>query len=407
MIRFSEAVRQYSEEKKARGLSSVVNSKELAKIRKLYKEGAFDRPSRKPVRENRNVLANKLDRESYREAKQNMYDKLLAEFRDYKESKGLGRGVTKEQKEKILKEAARRVLGNRQAYREQTILMGTSSKPQYLKDKAHTVYAGPKMKEECDEKECDGEEKEDLKESKVLGDKNKILASIREARRNVFKAKVALKENDMLGAVDATQAAGDAINAAGGAVDAAAEGAVPQNIVDSVTNVKTAVDQLATQCGIESPVDFGGDPNAGVPAVDGTMQDPNAAGAAAQPVMEGNSIDARKARLAKREALLKKMGEGAAVPANGQDAIVQEINAMTNPQEFHDIDKKDSPELVKPTTAKSKEAGNTWPTVKGTYKESEEEPMTEKMIDARIKENEENWSFDKILKEGILSGVLG
>lgn len=389
MIRFSEAVRQYSEEKKARGLSSVVNSRELAKIRKLYKEGAFDKPVR--------------NRTSYSEAKQNAYNKLLGEFRDYKESKGFGRGVSKSQKEKLMREATRQVIAKRRAYREQTILMGTASKPQYLKDKARTIYAGPRMNEECDNEE--NEKKEDLKESKVLADKNKILASIREARRNIFKAKVALRENDMLGAADATQAAGDAANAASGAVDAAAEGAVPQNVVDSVANIKSAVDQLATQCGIESPVDFSGDPNAGVPAVDGTMQDPST-NAAAQPVMEGNSIDARKARLAKREALLKKMGEGAAVPANGQDAIVQEINAMTNPQQFHDIDKKDSEELVKPTTAKSKEAANTWPTVKGSYKESEK-PMTEKMIDDRIKESEENWSFDKILKEGILSGVLG
>lgn len=378
MIRFSEAVRQYSEEKKARGLSSVVNSRELAKIRKLYKEGAFDKPVR--------------NRTSYSEAKQNAYNKLLGEFRDYKESKGFGRGVSKSQKKKLMREATRQTIAKRRAYREQTILMGTASKPQYLKDKARTIYAGPRMNEERDRSE--------LEESKT-----KILASIREARRNIFKAKVALRENDMLGAADATQAAGNAANAASGAVDAAAEGAVPQNVVDSVANIKSAVDQLATQCGIESPVDFSGDPNAGVPAVDGTMQDPST-NAAAQPVMEGNSIDARKARLAKREALLKKMGEGAAVPANGQDAIVQEINAMTNPQQFHDIDKKDSEELVKPTTAKSKEAANTWPTVKGSYKESEK-PMTEKMIDDRIKESEENWSFDKILKEGILSGVLG
>lgn len=378
MIRFSEAVRQYSEEKKARGLSSVVNSRELAKIRKLYKEGAFDKPVR--------------NRTPYSKAKQNAYNKLLGEFRDYKESKGFGRGVSKSQKKKLMREATRQTIAKRRAYREQTILMGTASKPQYLKDKARTIYAGPRMNEERDRSE--------LEESKT-----KILASIREARRNIFKAKVALRENDMLGAADATQAAGDAANAASGAVNAAAEGAVPQNVVDSVANIKSAVDQLATQCGIESPVDFSGDPNAGVPAVDGTMQDPST-NAAAQPVMEGNSIDARKARLAKREALLKKMGEGAAVPANGQDAIVQEINAMTNPQQFHDIDKKDSEELVKPTTAKSKEAANTWPTVKGSYKESEK-PMTEKMIDDRIKESEENWSFDKILKEGILSGVLG
>lgn len=397
MIKFSEAVRQYSEEKKARGLSSVVNSKELAKIRQLYKEGAFDsnkskvsernhpisyRESGALVSRNRKPMAAR-----YVEAVNKEYDKLLADFRDYKESKGLGRGVKSSQKEAILSQAKKNV----RAMREQTILMGTAEKPKYLKDNlVRSVYTGSKV---CDDSGCGNDE---LNESK----KNTILANIREARRNIFKAKRALKENDMLGAADATQAAGDAVNA----VDATAvEGAVPQNIVDAVSSIKASVDQLATQCGIESPVDFSGNPNAGVPAVDGTMQDPNAGQAPQQPVMESSSIDARKARLARREALLKKMGEGAAVPANGQDAIVQEINAMTNPQQFHDIDKKNSEELVKPTTAKSKEAANTWPTVKGTCKES----VTEHMIDERIKESEENWNFDKILKEGILSGVLG
>ena len=126
------------------------------------------------------------------------------------------------------------------------------------------------------------------------------------------------------------------------------------------------------------------------------MQDPNAgaAGAAAAPVMESKRLDAAKARLAKREAMLKKVQEG----TDGQDAITQAIAAMTNPQESHDIDKKDSEELVKPTTKKSPEAANTWPTVKGSYKES----VTEKMISDRIAENENARSFSRILKEGIL-----
>ena len=122
------------------------------------------------------------------------------------------------------------------------------------------------------------------------------------------------------------------------------------------------------------------------------MQDPNAGAAA--PVMENTKLNAAKARLAKREAMLKKVKEG----TDGQDAITQAINAMTNPQEFHDIDKKDSEELVKPTTKKSPEAANTWPTVKGSFKESK----TEQMISERIAEQNDAWDFSRILKEGIL-----
>lgn len=363
MIRFTEAVKQYSEEKKARGMSSVVTGKELAKIRQLYKEGKFNEEAEPENKEDK--------KEEMNEAQKAEYNKTLEEFRAYKESKGLGRGVSTKQKKMI----------------ERTILCGTMTAPVSLDENEKTIIAGPSTKVE--------EGKETKAENKEL-DKNAIVASIREARKQVFNAKRLLKENDLMGAADATQAAGDAINSADAAIAPAAEGAVPQNVVDAVSAIKTSVDDLATQCGIESPVDTGADPNAGVPAVDGSMQDPNAgaAGAAAAPVMESKRLDAAKARLAKREAMLKKVQEG----ADGQDAITQAIAAMTNPQEFHNIDKKDSEELVKPTTKKSPEAANTWPTVKGSYKES----VTEKMISDRIAENENAWDFNRILREGIL-----
>lgn len=356
MIRFTEAVKQYSEEKKARGMSSVVTGKELAKIRQLYKEGKFN--------EEAEPNNNKEKKEEMNEAQRAQYNKTLEEFRAYKESKGLGRGVSTKQKRMI----------------ERTILCGTLTSPVSLDENEKTILAGPSTK---------------VEEGKKIN-KGAVIASIREARKQVFNAKRLLKENDLMGAADATQAAGDAINSADAAIAPAAEGAVPQNVVDAVSAIKTSVDDLATQCGIESPVDTGADPNAGVPAVDGSMQDPNAgaAGAAAAPVMESKRLDAAKARLAKREAMLKKVQEG----TDGQDAITQAIAAMTNPQEFHDIDKKDSEELVKPTTKKSPEAANTWPTVKGSYKES----VTEKMISDRIAEQEDSWNFARILKEGIL-----
>lgn len=368
MIKFTEAVKQYSEEKKARGLSSVVTGKELAKIRQLYKEGKFNEEAEPENKDDK--------KEEMNEAQKAEYDKTLEEFRAYKESKGLGRGVSTKQKKMI----------------ERTILCGTMTAPVSLDENEKTIIAGPSTKVE------EGKETTTTKVEESKLDKNAIVASIREARKQVFNAKRLLQENDLMGAADATQAAGDAINSADAAIAPAAEGAVPQNIVDAVSAIKTSVDDLATQCGIESPVDTAADPNAGVPAVDGTMQDPNAGAvdpnAAAAPVMESTKLDAAKARLAKREAMLKKVQEG----ADGQDAITQAIAAMTNPQEFHDIDKKDSEELVKPTTKKSPEAANTWPTVKGTYKES----VTEKMISDRIAESENAWDFNRILREGIL-----
>lgn len=374
-MKFTEAVKQYSEEKKARGLSPVVNAKEIDKIRQLYKEGKFNENA-EPEKTDANAEANAKEEPKMNEAQKAEFEKTLKEFRDYKESKGMGRGVSTKQKKMI----------------ERTILCGTMTQPTVIKETKDekTIIAGPSTKIE--------ENKETSTEPKKLDEntKNEIRSKILEARKNIFVAKTKLNENDMMGAADATQGAMDAVNAADAAIaDPAAQGAVPQNIVDTVASLQTTVNDLATQCGIQPPVDVGADPNAGVPAVDGATPDPNAQAGAA-PVMEG--LESTKARLAKREALLKAIKEGTAAPSNGQDAMVQEINSMTNPQEFHNIDKNNSEELVKPTTKKSPEAANTWPTVKGTYKES----VTEKMISDRIAENEDRWDFNRILREGIL-----
>ena len=380
-MKFTEAVKQYSEEKKARGLSPVVNAKEIDKIRQLYKEGKFNEDC-----ENKTEEKPAEEKTEMNEAQKAEFEKTLKEFRDYKESKGMGRGVSTKQKKMI----------------ERTILCGTMTEPTVIKETKDekTIIAGPstKIEEGAEAPENKVEEnKETPTEAKKLDEntKNEIRSKILEARKNIFVAKTKLNENDMMGAADATQGAMDAVNAADAAIaDPAAQGAVPQNIVDTVASLQTTVNDLATQCGIQPPVDVGADPNAGVPAVDGATPDPNAQAGAA-PVMEG--LESTKARLAKREALLKAIKEGAA-PSNGQDAMVQEINSMTNPQEFHNIDKNNSEELVKPTTKKSPEAANTWPTVKGTYKES----VTEKMISDRIAENEDRWDFNRILREGIL-----
>jgi len=381
-MKFTEAVKQYSEEKKARGLSPVVNAKEIDKIRQLYKEGKFNEDC-----ENKTEEKPAEEKTEMNEAQKAEFEKTLKEFRDYKESKGMGRGVSTKQKKMI----------------ERTILCGTMTEPTVIKETKDekTIIAGPSTKieegaEAAPENKVE-ENKETPTEAKKLDEntKNEIRSKILEARKNIFVAKTKLNENDMMGAADATQGAMDAVNAADAAIaDPAAQGAVPQNIVDTVASLQTTVNDLATQCGIQPPVDVGADPNAGVPAVDGATPDPNAQAGAA-PVMEG--LESTKARLAKREALLKAIKEGAA-PSNGQDAMVQEINSMTNPQEFHNIDKNNSEELVKPTTKKSPEAANTWPTVKGTYKES----VTEKMISDRIAENEDRWDFNRILREGIL-----
>lgn len=158
-----------------------------------------------------------------------------------------------------------------------------------------------------------------------------IKAKLDEAKKFVESGKKHLTEGDVMDAgADANAAAGAVADASamgadptmGGDPNAmaadpnAAGAALPQNIVDEISQIKTSIDSLATECGIESPVDLGADPNAGVPAVTGAADpnvdanaapaDPNAApapdaGAAQMP----ESIKSVKARIAARNQALK------------------------------------------------------------------------------------------------------
>lgn len=120
-----------------------------------------------------------------------------------------------------------------------------------------------------------------------------IKGKLEEAKKLVESGKKHLAEGDMMDAgADANAAAGavadatamgadpamggdpNAMAADPNAMGAGAGAALPQNIVDEISAIKTSIDSLATECGIESPVDLGADAGAGVPAVTGAA-DPN------------------------------------------------------------------------------------------------------------------------------------
>ena len=162
-----------------------------------------------------------------------------------------------------------------------------------------------------------------------------VKAKLEEAKKFVESGKKHLTEGDVMDAgADANAAAGAVNDATAMAADpnaapvdpnaapvdptAGAGVQLPQNIVDEISQIKTSIDGLATECGIESPVDLGADANAGVPAVTGAA-DPNAdasaapapdAGAApadpnAAPAPMPESIKSVKARIAERNKALK------------------------------------------------------------------------------------------------------
>lgn len=156
---------------------------------------------------------------------------------------------------------------------------------------------------------------------KTVNDKlNEAIAAVKAGRE-------ALREGDVNAAATMAGQAQDALagisdpNAAAGPNAPAAN--VDPAIAQQITDVKTAVDALATAAGVGPAVDLGADPNAGVPPVDGQP----AAGVApadtnAAPMPESTEgkldLNAIRERIAQRKA---ELNEGKAAPAANPYAV--------------------------------------------------------------------------------------
>ena len=150
---------------------------------------------------------------------------------------------------------------------------------------------------------------------KSVGDKlNEAIAAVKAGR-------AALREGDINAAANM---AGQAQDALAGIPDPNAPAAnVDPAIAQQITDVKTAVDALATAAGVGPAVDLGADPNAGVPPVDGqpaagaAPADPNAA-----PMPESTEgkldLNAIRERIAQRKA---ELNEGKAASAANPYAV--------------------------------------------------------------------------------------
>lgn len=148
---------------------------------------------------------------------------------------------------------------------------------------------------------------------KTVSDKlNEAIAAVKAGRE-------ALREGDVNAA--ATMA-GQAQDALAGIPDPNAPAAnVDPAIAQQITDVKTAVDALATAAGVGPAVDLGADPNAGVPPVDGqpaagvAPADPNAAAPMPESTEGKLDLNAIRERIAKRKAeLTEGKGTSAANP---------------------------------------------------------------------------------------------
>ena len=150
---------------------------------------------------------------------------------------------------------------------------------------------------------------------KSVGDKlNEAIAAVKAGR-------AALREGDLNAAANM---AGQAQDALAGIPDPNAPAAnVDPAIAQQITDVKTAVDALATAAGVGPPVNLGADPNAGVPPVDGqpaagtAPADPNAV---SMPESKAGKLDlnAIRERIAQRKA---ELNEGKAASAANPYAV--------------------------------------------------------------------------------------
>lgn len=151
--------------------------------------------------------------------------------------------------------------------------------------------------------------------------KKSVRDKLNEAIAAVKAGRAALREGDINAAANM---AGQAQDALAGIPDPNAPAAnVDPAIAQQITDVKTAVDALATAAGVGPAVNLGADPNAGVPPVDGqpaagaAPADPNAV---SMPESRAGKLDlnAIRERIAQRKA---ELNEGKAASAANPYAV--------------------------------------------------------------------------------------
>lgn len=151
--------------------------------------------------------------------------------------------------------------------------------------------------------------------------KKSVRDKLNEAIAAVKAGRAALREGDINAAANM---AGQAQDALAGIPDPNAPAAnVDPAIAQQITDVKTAVDALATAAGVGPAVNLGADPNAGVPPVDGQPAagaapvDPNAV---SMPESRAGKLDlnAIRERIAQRKA---ELNEGKAASAANPYAV--------------------------------------------------------------------------------------
>lgn len=284
---FVEYVGAYKDYKKKNGKSAKLSEAEFKGLRKEFT--SLLRESKKVSNDNKKKLSEEKD-----EVKVNSLKEAIEGMSAWKKA-NVGTSRLSEAEVAAVKKAY---------FAEKRAESKTKKPSKYVE--ALRAYRKYKIEEMKDNSPLTESEKAAIKAELR---KDAVMEKITEAKKLIRVAEMKLEEGDMMGAAGAVQGAGDAINGAAPAADpnaAAPATPLPQNVVDEIQNIKTSVDALAQEAGIESPVNLGADASAGVPgAMDTTVPaDPNATGG----MMESKELSATEQRIAERA---KRISEGA------------------------------------------------------------------------------------------------
>lgn len=459
-LKFSDVLRFASKLKESKGLSPELTRTEFKALREEYEKETGKVLRRIPVNADRRPATTRKAEGMFaaeREAVRARYAKLrrranamqedsakVSEFRaalrklsELKRADGLSGKLTSEEIREVrrqLNELNTLRPETIKAYREAKIAEGLSpvisskERTLLLEEQKKADIASFKEKEcKCEDKDCKkakAEEKKEKKEESKAFDRQAAIKKIREAREHAYSAKRHLAEGDMAAAQNDVQAADTAIQS----VDAA-DGQIPQNIIDSIANVKASIEDLAAQAGIESNgADLGANPEANVPAVNGQPAEAEAAPEAPAPIQESKPADDAKleevkARISAREQTLSKIKESAAADY-GKNVLAdigqKEPEALANPE--RPVDKKNDDSTLDMPTKSELEDGSAkdaikWPTEKAKglpttlyegKEDTESKPLheseAEKYVDKKLQEAKEaeDWNWSKILSAGLL-----
>jgi hypothetical protein len=418
-MRFAQVLKEYSENKKRRGLKESISATELHKLREAYENGEFDEKKGQSLKERK--------------------EKVLEKIKERRQSQKETKSPLKERAEKI--RLRKRLEELRQKRLEARKLQECGGRKCTCKDgecdcettSRKTVRRPSRLARRT--QDTDREELEERLEK--IHKRNRIKEairrkkSLRESVRNrmmYHRRKARMKEEGEV--VDAVSGEGMDQTTDPNAQATDTTPMNPADIASTIEQIKTEIDNLAAQLGVQAePMDTNADAN--IPPEGDVNMDtmPSTEGGVdqTQPVMTESQKRAIRRSFRKiKEALKNKkvarvfeskyplsyssiinLIDGPVLPGQSVvacDTVINQIDKtpykVNTENDKSMLDKVVSLKQLINGTEKNVVRWGQDPKGKIDYKFAES--ATEKMVSDKIKENQDRWNFAQILKSGVL-----